>query len=257
MTRSNALEQIYIFERLSPETLANVANALETRHYAAGTVLFNKGDPGDEMFIVQTGSIAIYEPSADEPGRERPLRIFRAGQMFGEMALIDFMPRTLSARVLEPTQALVLRGDHFRQLLHDHEMALAVMAALNDRIRYTTDFLGEVREWIGRMAQGQYETAQFFSDMQDWVKQLAEGEYEQPVKPGAGYRDPTLAALAADFARMAAHVREREDALRQEIAQLQIEIDQAKRKRHVDEITESDYFKDIKARARDLRRRRE
>jgi CRP-like cAMP-binding protein len=256
MIESKVLGEIYMFDRLSDETLAQVAAALEPRQYAAGTVLFHKDDPGDEMFIVQSGSVAIFEPSADKPGQERPLRIFRAGQVFGEMALIDFMPRTLSARAMEPTQTLVLKGDDFRQLLHDHDMALAVMAGQNDRIRYTTDFLGEVRQWIGRMAKGQYETAQFFSDMQEWVKHLAEGDYDQPVKPGDRYRDKTIAALAAEFARMAAQVREREDALRQEIAQLKIEIDETKRKRQVEEITESDYFQDIKTRARNLRRKR-
>lgn len=256
MTEPTTLEGIYIFSRLSDETLAGVAGVLETRRYEAGTILFHKGDPGDEMFVIQTGSIAIFEPSTDKPGKERPLRIFQAGQAFGEMALIDFMPRSLSARALEPTQTLVLKGDDFRRLLHDREMALAVMGGLNDRIRYTTDFLGEVREWIGRMAKGQYETTQFFSDMQEWVKQLAEGEYEQPAMPSAAYRDKTLSALAAEFARMAAQVREREDALREEIAQLQIEIDDTKRKRQVEEITESDYFKDIKSRAKHLRRKK-
>ncbi len=256
MIESNALREIYMFSRLSDQTLAEVAMALETRQFAAGTLLFHKGDPGDEMFIVAEGSVAIFEPSADRPGKERPLRIFRAGQVFGEMALIDFMPRTLSARALEPTRTFVLKGDDFRHLLRDHEMARAVMAGLNDRIRYTTDFLGEVREWIGRIAKGQYETAQFFTDMQEWVKQVAQGEYEGTLRSEAQYRDRTIATLAAEFARMASQVREREDALRQEIAKLRIEIDETKRQRQVEEITESDYFKDIEARARDLRRKR-
>jgi CRP-like cAMP-binding protein len=246
-----------MFSRLSDETLAQLAAALEGQELEDGEVLFHKGDPGDEMFIVQEGSVAIFEPSEDKPGRERPLRIFRAGETFGEMALIDFQPRTLSARAMQPTVALVLKGDDFRRLLRDHEMSLAVMASLNDRIRYTTDFLGEVRDWVGRMATGQYETSQFFSDMQEWVKQLAEGEYEGAGELGARYRDRTIATLAAEFARMATQVRQREDALRQEIAQLKIEIDEVKRKRQVDEITESDYFQDIAARARDLRRKRD
>jgi CRP-like cAMP-binding protein len=157
---------------------------------------------------------------------------------------------------VQDTRVLVLKGDDFRRLLQDHDMAQAVMSGLNDRIRYTTDFLGEVRDWIGRMAAGQYETAQFFSDMQAWVQQLAEGDYGQPDEFQAQYRDQTIASLAAEFARMAAQVKEREEELRHEIAQLKIEIDETKRKREVDEIVESDFFQDIQARARELRRKR-
>jgi CRP/FNR family cyclic AMP-dependent transcriptional regulator len=257
MITADALKQVYLFSRLPDATLERMAAAVETRDYDTGTVLFHKGDPGDEMFIVQDGSVAIYEPSEDKPGQERPLRIFGNGETFGEMALIDLQPRTLSARAQQCTRTLVLTGDDFRRLLRDHAMALAVMAGLNDRIRYTTDFLHEVREWMGRMAQGQHETARFFSDMQDWVQQVAQGEYEGAAVAGVGYRDQTMATLAADFARMATQVRKREDALRDEIAQLKIEIDQSKRERHVSEITESDFFQDIQARAKDLRRKRE
>jgi CRP/FNR family transcriptional regulator, cyclic AMP receptor protein len=256
MIEPTKLREIYIFSHLSDETLAQVAATLEMRHFADGKVLFHKGDPGDEMFIVQEGSVAIYEPSEDQPGKERPMRIFRAGETLGEMALIDLQPRTLSARAMQPTQTLVLKGDEFRRLLRDPAMAMAVMASLNERIRYTTDFLGEVRDWMGRIAAGQYETAQFFSDMQDWVKQVAEGEYERLVEAGSQYRDKTIATLAAEFARMATQVRQREDALRQEIAQLKIEIDEAKRKREVADIVESEYFQALKAQAEDLRRKR-
>jgi CRP-like cAMP-binding protein len=226
------------------------------RKYAPGEVLFHKGEPGTEMFIVQDGSVAIFEPDEHEPGTERPLRIFRPGEAFGEMAIIDLEPRSLSARAVQATQVLVLKGDDFQRLLHDQGMAEAVMSGLNDRIRYTTDFLGEVRDWIGRMAAGQYETAQFFSDMQAWVQQLAEGDYGRTDEFQTQYRDQTIASLAADFARMAAQVKEREEELRQEIAQLRIEIDETKRKRQVDEIVESDFFQDIQARARELRRKR-
>lgn len=257
MTEITKLDEIYLFSRLSDQTLAELSSALEERHYADGEVLFHKGDRGDEMFIIQAGSVAIYDPSPDKPGQERPLRIFRAGETLGEMALIDYQPRTLSARAVQPAQVLVLKGDDFRRLLRDPDLALAVMAGLNDRIRYTTDFLGEVREWMGRIAAGQHETAQFLNDMQAWVRQVAEGNVPQAAEAGTRYRDRTMATLAAEFARMAIQVKQREDALRREIAELKIEIDESKRRRQVAEITESEYFQALKSQARDLRRRRE
>lgn len=252
MVEIDAVREVYLFQRLPEETLNRLATALERRSYDEGEILFHKGDPGEEMYIVEEGAVAIFEP-----GDERPLRIFRAGGTLGEMALIDREPRTLSARAVQPARALALKGSSFLSLVRDPAMAMAIMAGLNDRIRYTTDFLAEVREWVGRMASGQYETAQFFSDMQTWVRQMAVGELKVDVEVDGQYRDPTLATLAAEFARMATNVRQREEELRQEIAQLKIEIDEAKRERQVDEIVESDFFQDIKAKARDLRRKRE
>jgi CRP-like cAMP-binding protein len=253
MIETSMFRNVYLFSQLSDATLAQIAAVLETRQFDPGEVLFHQGDPGDDLFIVREGSVGIFEPSPDKPGEETPIRIFQAGEVFGEMALIDRQPRTLSARALAPTETWLLHRDAFQWLLRDHDMALAVMASLNDRIRYTTEFLSEVQGWVGRVAKGEYE---FVDDVRGWVRQVAEGAYDEPFEAHTQGRDPTIAALAADFARMAARVKQREDALRKEIAQLRIEIDETKRERQVAEITESDYFRDIQAQAKRLRQKR-
>jgi phage regulator Rha-like protein len=63
--------------------------------------------------------------------------------------------------------------------------------------------------------------------------------------------------LAAEFAQMAAQVQKREESLRQQIADLRIEIDEAKKERQVGEIVESEYFQNLRAQASALRRKRE
>ncbi len=266
-----------MFRRLSPERLAEVSGELERRYLAAGQVLFSQGDAGDELFIVREGCVAIFSPSIDQPGKEKPLRLFKAGDLLGEMALIDRRPRSLSARTVEPTQLLVLRGDSFRRLVRDDPaVAVAVMGGLNDRIRYTTEFLNQVRHWVGRMSAGKYKTDQFLKEMQGWVQQVAggdptslrlagagqagrqrDGQPEVPAGAGIGYRDETLATLAAEFAQMATQVREREQALQRQVEQLRIEIDEAKKQRQVNEIVDSDYFQSLKAKAATLRQKRE
>lgn len=235
MVEAVNLRAVELFAALPDETLAELAAVLVPRALPEGTVLFNQGEPGDEMYIVRRGSIALYIPNPEQPGEERPIRIVGAGEVLGEMALIDNQPRSVSGRAVEPVEILVLTGDEFRRLLRAHpEMALAVMSGLNNRIRYTTDFLGEVREWVRRVAAG---------------------EYERSFSPKTEYRDRSIAALAAEFAQMAAQVRKREEALRQEIVDLRIEIDQAKKERQVGEIVESEYFQNLRAQAARLRRR--
>jgi two-component system cell cycle response regulator len=66
-------------------------------------------------------------------------------------------------------------------------------------------------------------------------------------------RDDALGQLARTFQRMAGEVRAREERLREEVRELRIEIDVARQERHVAEITDTDYFRSLRARASTLR----
>jgi CRP-like cAMP-binding protein len=236
MNKPLSLKEISLFSQLSERSQAELAGFLQSRQLAAGEVIFNQGEPGDELIIVQEGEIAIYVPVEGLEGGGQPIRIFQAGELLGEMALIDRRPRSLSARAEQPSSILVLRGDDFRRLLDQNpDMSHSIMAGLSERIRYTTDFLSEVRTWVQR---------------------IAEGNYQAGVNLNVrSYKDPSLEALAAEFARMATVVQQREETLRQEVIQLRIEIDQTKRKQEAERIMGSDYYKSLKQKAENLRKR--
>jgi CheY-like chemotaxis protein len=80
------------------------------------------------------------------------------------------------------------------------------------------------------------------------------GEFEAVSLEAVMARDDALGGLARTFARMADEVRAREARLQAEVRELRIEIDSARQSTRVAEITGSDYFKDLRARAADLRR---
>ncbi|MBN1146269.1 MAG: cyclic nucleotide-binding domain-containing protein [Anaerolineales bacterium] len=238
MSKKINLREVILFSRLTDEALADVSAALKPRQLEPGEILFNQGDPGDELIIVEKGMVAIFVPVEGQPGGGQPIRIFTAGEMLGEMAPIDRKPRSLSARAEGQARILALHGDDFHRIMsRNPEMAISVMAGLSDRIRYTTDFLGEVRGWVKRIAEGDYGS--------------------RAVMESSKYEDRTLASLAAEFAQMAVRVQEREETLRQEVAQLRIEIDEAKRKQEAKRIMDSDYYKSLKEKAQQLRRRDE
>ncbi len=233
MINNALLKQVTLFNRLKDEILDQIAARLQMHALREGEVLFNMGDPGNDLVIVQTGCVAIYVPNSEKSGKEQPIRIFRAGEALGEMALIDGRPRSLSARALEASDILLLTGDDFRALLaQSPALSLAVMGGLSDRIRYTTEFLAEVQEW---------------------VKRVAEGKYERQFAPNRDYKDRSMQDLAAEFAQMAAQVQKREEELRQEVIQLRIEINETKRQREVEQIVDTDYFRDLQNRAKKLR----
>ena len=232
MTLTALLKKSSIFKTLSDEAIDKLAVGLKTRSLPAGEILFNLGDPGSEMIIVQKGKIAIYMPESGSPQAGQALRIFQPGEVLGEMSLIDRLQRSASARAETQVVISTLDTETFRQLLEDHpELAMEVMSGLSNRIRYTTDFIGEIRQWVQRLADGNYQSIQTSSSLQD----------------------NSLSTLAADFVRMAAQVREREEKLQQEVLQLRIQIDENKRRQEVSQITESDYYVSLKEKLKALR----
>src|SRR5574341_288149 len=254
MADTFSLRNIYLFAHLSDARLSQIAPVLERRTLKKGDVVFNRGDAGDALFLVEQGQLAIFAPDPANPGEEKPIRLFHKEDALGEMALIDHQPRSLSARAEQDSVVLVLKDSDFRRFVsEDADLAFAVMEGLSDRIRYTTDFLGEVRAWVGKVTQGEYQNEAFVSEVQGWVKQIAEGQYDEAMQAPARYRDETLARLAADFAHMAARVKEREDELKREIVQLKIQIDESKRAEEVNRIQQSEFFQSLQAKARQMR----
>lgn len=238
MATGFSIKEISIFNRLADETVEEISAKFHPVELFAGEILFNLGDPGDYLVIVEQGKIAIFAPVEGQAGDEKPIRIFGPGEVLGEMALIDQQPRSLSARAEEPSKILTLGQSEFKHLLIENpEMGLSVMAGLNDRIRYTTDFLNEVRQWVQKVASGDYQS--------DKIKDQ-----------GDQYQDETIATLAAEFAQMTALVQEREEELRQKVLELRIEVDEAKRKQEVEEILESDYYQSLKEKAKRMRQQK-
>jgi two-component system, cell cycle response regulator len=79
-------------------------------------------------------------------------------------------------------------------------------------------------------------------------------EFDPALLEGVAARDDALGQLARTFQRMALEVRAREDRLRQELRELRIEIDEQRQARKVAEITGTEYFKNLRDRAKDLRK---
>src|SRR5260221_9353369 len=96
------------FGQLSQSDLDTVITHARTEHYAARRLIFAKGSPGRSMMAVLRGSIKISLPSP--AGREIVLAILEAGEIFGEMALLDCSERTADATAMTDSDLLVI--DH-------------------------------------------------------------------------------------------------------------------------------------------------
>jgi CRP-like cAMP-binding protein len=104
-----------------------------------GDFVFHEGDLGTEMFIIHEGNIEILNSVA---GKETVLAVLEKGDFFGEMSVLEDMPRAASARALSDTRLLRINGSTFDQLLRDNpEIAVRMMRKLSRRLRETDELL--------------------------------------------------------------------------------------------------------------------
>ena len=123
-----------LFHFLSPHELTAVASRLSLSTYEAGKVIFHKDEPGNTLHIIAAGSVRIFLPS--EGGEEAPLALLKAGDYFGELALLDGGSRTASAMALGRTPILTLERDEFlRFITTNPQGAEAVFRAMAELIR--------------------------------------------------------------------------------------------------------------------------
>src|SRR5829696_503882 len=82
--------------------------------FSAGETIFAQGDLGTEMFIIQEGSVEIIKRIGEQ---RHPLSRLEKGDFFGEMALLEAMPRTADAIAMSEVRAVAINGSRFDEML--------------------------------------------------------------------------------------------------------------------------------------------
>ena len=167
---ADLLASVPLLRALPEELRRKLAGSVEQRRCAAGEQIFQRGDPGDRLFLVVDGSVEIHLPA--EPGGEPVvLGQLSKGDHFGELALLDGGARTASARAMGPVQLLALPQDAFlATALGSPEASHLIMRELTARLRNTTTLLADraskdvVRELDERLTPGE----RFAIDVARW-----------------------------------------------------------------------------------------
>jgi CRP-like cAMP-binding protein len=134
------LARTELFGGLDPDELAACAAAFHSVHFAKGELLFARGDPGNNLYLVADGRVRLA--TATSEGRELSFRHAVAGELFGEIAALDGGARSASATALTPVTAYALDRNALRALWSARPKLLANMVAfLCRRIRDTSDQL--------------------------------------------------------------------------------------------------------------------
>jgi uncharacterized membrane protein len=134
------LANITMFELLDEDDRIALAAEVDELVIPAGQTLFQAGDPGDSLFIVRVGEVELF--IKDTAGQRITLTTAEAGDMFGELAMLDSGPRTATALALTDSEVLVLdRGDLVLLFKRKPEAALHMLAALSGLTRKADELL--------------------------------------------------------------------------------------------------------------------
>jgi len=91
--------EVSIFQSLSTRQLGRLKQAMQKRTYHSGEKLFSQGQVGKAVFVIKSGKVELTKELKN--GEVKRLGILEPKQAFGEMALLEQMPRTASATVIE------------------------------------------------------------------------------------------------------------------------------------------------------------
>jgi CRP-like cAMP-binding protein len=215
---ADSLSSIQIFKNVSLADLENLGRAIKVQQFKDGEMLFDEGDEGDAMYMIEEGGISIF--SVDSRGREKSLRTFGPGNVVGDFAVLDGQPRSARARAQGSLKALVLQRQMFKMFIQSRpQVILAVMKVLAEKARFTTRSVEESIHNISRVAQGNY-AAVAQLDMAPLVAsapstQLSASAPETEVTEVSNTVHSSLTQAFANFARK---LQGREQAVRSQAA---------------------------------------
>ncbi len=109
------LERIPLLHNLTLEQSVLLAGRLKTATFEAGEILFNMGDSGDTFYIIEMGEVEVLAP--DMSDQSTVLNRLKAGDFFGEIALLRAVPRTATIRAVTPIRVLTLSREDFNEVL--------------------------------------------------------------------------------------------------------------------------------------------
>ena len=132
------LRDLYFFRSLAEDELAKVAAVCREEHFAARDMICSEGSPADRFFIILDGTVEVWkdwgDPEADL------LAVHGQGHLFGEMALIDELPRSATVIARNAVRVLSIgRQDFHRIITENAAVALSVMRSVSSMVRVSND----------------------------------------------------------------------------------------------------------------------
>ena len=144
------LSKSSLFAYLTEAELENIVRVVSSREFAKGSIIFNEGEVGEELYIVEGGMVAISK--GVKGNLEQVLAHMGPGEYFGEMALLEMIPRTATASAEEDTTRMVIGKKDLFDLMENEPKAAAkimfnLLRTFTNRLQATNEQLRETVRW--------------------------------------------------------------------------------------------------------------
>lgn len=132
--RIESLSRVSLFSRLKKQDLARMADKAASRVYQAGEVLIREGQKDRSLFVITQGKVEVMKSLGKK--EERSVAILGPMAYFGEMSLIDGLPRSASVVAREETHTLSLNhSDLYEEIKRSPDVTIHLLEMLSRRVR--------------------------------------------------------------------------------------------------------------------------
>ena len=152
-SKLSVLRKHPIFSDLAPDALDQLCRYAQPTSLKRGATLFAKGDPGHSLYAVISGTVKISVSSPD--GRNAILNLIGAGEVFGEMSVLDGRERSADATANTNCEILIIDRRDFLPFVHSQPaLAMKFIELLCERLRWTSDQVEQIilQDLPGRLA---------------------------------------------------------------------------------------------------------
>ncbi len=130
----DSIRNVSLFSKLTDQELEAISRITHVNSHGKGHVVCQEGEKGDALYVILKGKVKVC--LYDENGREYILDAIGEGGFFGELALIDELPRSANVITLEQCDLLVVkRQDFVRVLMENPTITLGILKVLSRRLR--------------------------------------------------------------------------------------------------------------------------
>jgi CRP-like cAMP-binding protein len=144
MDSEQLIARVSLFQKMDKRHIRQLARLVREQQYTPGQVIVQEGQPGLGLYIIAEGSAEVVQG-------ESILRTLGEGDFFGEMSLLDDLPRTATVRAATPARCLTLTKWEFLGELETHpQMALPMLPMLSRRVRAAEERADHLRGELAR-----------------------------------------------------------------------------------------------------------
>jgi CRP-like cAMP-binding protein len=199
---TDLLRNVSLFRNVREEELDRLAALMTERDVPKDAHIVTQSEPGDAMFVIAQGrvKVVIY----GDNGREVILTLLKTGEFFGEMALLDDLPRSANVIASEDSTVLMLRREQFADFVEKNPpVALNVMAELSRRLRRADEIIGNLAtlDVYGRVAHIMIDLAKKDGVETEEGILIKEKPTQQDIASMIGTSRETVSRVLSEFQR--------------------------------------------------------